>query len=92
MGPDRLVGDPLGPPRWPLARLLRLVGIVRRRELLLARFVQASTCFFKMGIPGLFFFIFVLSIQLRVNGKYKFLPMTGFEPRPSGIGSYRSTN
>ena len=44
------------------------------------------------SIPGLFFFIFVFSIQLTVNVQYKFLLMTGFEPRTSGIGSDRSTN
>ena len=47
----------------------------------------------KMGHSRpLFFFIFVFSIQLTVNVRYKFLPMTGFEPRTSGIGSDRSTN
>ena len=46
----------------------------------------------KWAIPGLFFFIFVFSIQLTVNVRYKFLPMTGFEPRTSGIGSDCSTN
>ena len=45
------------------------------------------------GIPGLFFFIFVFSIQLTVNiVQFKFLSMTGFEPRTSGIRSDRSTN
>ena len=48
--------------------------------------------FKKWAIPGLFFFIFVFSIQLTVNVEYKFLPMTGFEPQTSGIGSDRSTN
>ena len=41
----------------------------------------------KCDIPGLFFFIFAFSIQLTVNVQYKFLPMAGFEPRTSGIGS-----
>ena len=45
--------------------------------------------FFK---KGLFFFIFVFSIQLTENVQYKFLPVTGFEPLTSGIGSNRSTN
>ena len=31
------------------------------------------------AIPGLFFFIFVFSIQLTVNVQYKCLPVTGFE-------------
>ena len=44
------------------------------------------------AIPGLFFLIFVFSIQLIVNVQYNFLPMTGFEPRTSGIGSDYSTN
>ena len=30
--------------------------------------------------------------ETNVQCKYKFLPMTGFEPRTSGIGSDRSTN
>ena len=51
-----------------------------------------SASFFKWAIPGLFFFIFVFSIQLTVNVQYKFLLMTRFEPRTSGIGSYCSTN
>ena len=44
------------------------------------------------AIPGLFFLIFVFSIQLIVNVQYNFLPMTGFKPRTSGIRSDRSTN
>ena len=47
---------------------------------------------FKWTIPGLFFFIFVFSIQLIVIVQYKCLPMTGFEPLISGIGNDRSTN
>ena len=46
----------------------------------------------KWAIPGLFFFIFVFSIQLTVIVEYELLPMTGYEPRTSGIGSNRSTN
>ena len=50
-------------------------------------------CSFWGAIPGLFFFIFVFSVQLTVNiDQYKFLPMTGFKPQTSGIGSDRSTN
>ena len=56
-------------------------------------------CFFKKkwAIPGLFSFIFVFSNTQLIVNKYsieinKFLPMTGFEPRTSGIGSDRSTN
>ena len=49
--------------------------------------------FFIWAIPGLFFFIFVFLKQLTVNiVQFKFLPMTGFEPWTSGIGSDRSTN
>ena len=48
--------------------------------------------FFKWASRSLFFFIFVFSIQLTVNMQYNFLPMTGFEPRTSGVGSNRSTN
>ena len=47
----------------------------------------------KLAISGLFFFIFVFSIQLPINVQYKkCLPMTGFEPRPSRVESNRSTN
>ena len=46
----------------------------------------------KWANPGPFFFIFVFSLQLTVNIQYKLLPMTGFEPRTSGVGSNRSTN
>ena len=53
--------------------------------------------FLKNGpFPASFFFIFVFSIhswQLTiVQYINKFLPMTGFEPPTSGIGSDRSTN
>ena len=42
--------------------------------------------------PASFFFISVFSIQLTINDQFNFLPMTGFEPRTSGIGSNHSTN
>ena len=42
-----------------------------------------------MGIPGLFFFIFVFSIVQLAD---KILPMSGLEPRISGVGSDCSTN
>ena len=50
--------------------------------------------FFKKNwpIPATFFFIFVFSIYLTENIQYKFLPMTGYEPRTSGVRSDRSTN
>ena len=48
--------------------------------------------YFKWAISGLFFFIFVFSIQLRVNVQFKFLLMTGFEPQTSGFGNDCSTN
>ena len=51
-----------------------------------------SHFFKKWAILGLFIFIFVFSIQLTVNVQYKLLPMTGFEPQTSGIGSDLSTN
>ena len=48
--------------------------------------------FLKWATPCLFF-IFVFSIQLKVKQcNIKFLPMTGFELRTSGVGSDRSTN
>ena len=47
---------------------------------------------FKWDIPGLFFFIFVFSIQLTVDFQNKLLLMTGFEPRTSGVGSDLSNN
>ena len=37
-------------------------------------------------------FIFVFSIQLTVNIQYIFLPMTGFEPQASSVGSDCSAN
>ena len=41
----------------------------------------------------LFFFIFVFSIQLTVGRRSKWiLPMLGFIPRTSGVGSSHSTN
>ena len=46
----------------------------------------------KMAIPGLVFFIFVFSIQQIVNVQDNFLPMTGWEPRTSGVAIDRSTN
>ena len=49
----------------------------------------------KWAIPGLFFlYVRLFQFQLTVNkcSIYKFLPMSGFEPRTSGIGSGRSTN
>ena len=46
--------------------------------------------FLIVWIPVLIFFVF--SMQLTVNVQYKFLPMTGFELRTSGIGRDRSTN
>ena len=54
--------------------------------------ICSLSVFLKWAIPGLFFFIFVFSIHLTVNVQYKFLPMYGFEPRISGMGSDRSTN
>ena len=47
---------------------------------------------YKMGHSQTLSLIFVFSIQLTVNVQYKFLPMTGFEPRSSEIGSDHSTN
>ena len=47
----------------------------------------------KWAIPHLFFYIFVLALQFTVeNVLYKSLPMTGFEPRTSGVWSDHSTN
>ena len=50
--------------------------------------------FFKWTILGLFFFTFVFALHLAVNKNVlnKRLPMTGFDPRTSGIGSNHSTN
>ena len=45
-----------------------------------------------MGHSRPFFFISVFSIQSTVNLQCKFLPMTRFEPRTSGIGSEHSSN
>ena len=53
-------------------------------------------CFKNGPFPASFFFISVFSIHswqlTNVQYTNKFLPMTGFEPRTSGIGSSRSTN
>ena len=47
----------------------------------------------KWDIPGLFFFIFIFSIQLTINKcSIYILPMAGFELGSSGIVSDRSTN
>ena len=58
--------------------------------------ILVSLFFLKWAIPGLFTLFFRLfNTQLTVNkmfNKNHFLPMTGFEPRTSGIGSNRSTN
>ena len=56
---------------------------------------MVSVLFFKKkwAIPGLSFFIFVFSIQLTAeNVGRKSLPMTGFEPWTSSVGSDHSTN
>ena len=59
---------------------------------------QSSSFFKKWAIRGLFFlFSLFLSFQYTVDSKQmfninKFLPMTGFEPRTSDIGSNCSTN
>ena len=58
--------------------------------------ILLNVFFLKWSIPGLFSFIFVFSIhswqQTNVQYINKYLPMTGFEPRTSGIGSDCSTN
>ena len=52
--------------------------------------LKIRTDFYKNGpIPTTFS---LFSLQLTENIQYKFLPMTGFEPRTSGVGSDRSTN
>ena len=54
---------------------------------------KPAWCIFLMDHSRpLFIFIFVLSIKLTVNIQYNFLPLTGFEPRTSGVRSERSTN
>ena len=51
--------------------------------------LRLKTFFKEMGHSGLFFFIFVFSIVQLLN---KILPMSGFKPRISGVGSDCSTN
>ena len=47
----------------------------------------------KWAIPGLFYFNSSFQYTVDSNQMFNnFLPMTGFEPRTSGIGSDRSTN
>ena len=58
---------------------------------------QQKWIFFKKNGPFLASFSLFSSFQYTVDSKQmfninKFLPMTGFEPRTSGIGSDRSTN
>ena len=53
---------------------------------------RAFPIFLNWAIPGLFLFIFAFSIELTVNVQYKFLPMTGFKPGTSEMGSDHSTN
>ena len=56
-------------------------------RLIVLKWVNAS--FSKNGpFPASFFFNFVFSKQLTVNVQYKFLPVTGFEPRTSLIMFY----
>ena len=48
---------------------------------------------FKNGpFPASVILIFVFSIHLSVNVQYKLIPMIGFKPRTSGVGSDRCTN
>ena len=71
----------------PLIRLPRCCKIYcSRKQTFYSLFLEKS------ANPGLFFFIFVFSIQSTVNVQYNFLPMTGFELRTSGVGSKHSTN
>ena len=50
--------------------------------------------FLKRAIPGLFFLYFRLfnTVDKQLNVRYKSLPITGSEPRISGVGSNQSTN
>ena len=77
------------------AQLRSLKTIAAPKHKMFFKWAKTGNFFFlkQWAIPGLFFFIFVFSIQLTVNNvQYNFLPMTGFEPRTFGIGSNRSTN
>ena len=47
---------------------------------------------FEWANPGLFFSIYVFSMQLTLNVQYKFLTMTGFEQKTSRSRSDRSNN
>ena len=54
----------------------------------LVRLNNVSNVFFLNGpIPASFLFIFVFSTVTSKYNQCKILPMTGFEPRISGIGS-----
>ena len=72
--------------------LFSVTRLVQRHSVSHILFVSFIQCFLKRDNPGLFFFIFVFSIQLTVNFQYNFSPTTGFEPRTSGFRSDRSTN
>ena len=76
--------------RTPGSRLTFLccrIPFIRHRQAIFLR-----NDFFTWASPGPFFFIFVFPIQLTDIVQYNFLPMTGFEPRASGVGSDHSTN
>ena len=84
---------------WERSRLLnRALTLISPKKLSsdLLMTAQTSNLLKKWAIPGLFFSLFS-SFQYTVDSKQmfninKFLLMTGFEPRTSGIGSDRSTN
>ena len=80
---------------WPSYRLFNLIITGRILLALLAIEVQ-DVIFLKMGPTRPSFSLFS-SFQYTVDSKQmfyinKFLPMTGFEPRTSGIRSDHSTN
>ena len=54
--------------------------------------IQKSIFIIHSFLKCFFLFVFVFSIQLTVNVQYKFLPLTGFEPRASGVRIDRSTH
>ena len=79
--------------KWLRAVAIEIILMTDSNTLFDSRFrlaclARKPECFFKWTISGLFIF----SIQLTVNVQYKFVPMFGFKPRTSRVGSYCPTN
>ena len=84
----------------PLIRMIKSLKILLfvnfdsnwKINVLLFHSIRYTLAHNKVSITASFFLYFRFSIQLTINVQNKILPMTGFVPRTSGIGSDRSTN